>query len=243
MASAIKRAEFCRRRPVAIIASIGISFALAIATIEDCHAQNYQTVPVLKGDPDSGGVPVIENVQSTPLGYVITGRSFGSNPDIVRILENDAPLSESAVVGVSTQRISVLSVPAGSTSIVVEVGGTASAAMQFEYVRPAEPPMSDMPVGEAPEDAEVTTANVSMLRARESETSPDEANAEAETTGEPALTDASQAESATAVSTNMPTSVTPGTDLDREVMILRKRLESLEEEIYQLRKLIVEDSQ
>jgi len=245
MASATRRADNYRHRPVITIASIAISFALTIATNEDSYAQNYQSVPVLKGNPDTGGIPVIENVESTPLGYVITGRGFGSNPESVRILENDSPLSESAVVGVSSQRISVLSVPSVSTSIVVEVDGTASAALQFEYVRPSEPPMSDMPVGDAPEDAEITTANVSMLRAGEpdSENSPDNANTDAQTTGEPALTDTSQAESSATVSANMPASTVPGTDLDREVMILRKRLESLEEEIYQLRKLIVEDSQ
>lgn len=206
-----------------------LAVAALFALNGNSYAQTSQSVPVLQGDPDAPGAPVIDAVQSTPLGYLIVGRGFGSNPVAVRILEDDKPLADSAVVGVSSQRISVLSIPDSSTGIVVEVDGLQSAAIQFEYRKPLEPPMTDMPIGEAPDDAEVTTANVSMLKDEAAvENDSSESVAESESDDQPVAT------------ASIPSGNVADADLSREVMVLRKRLESLEQEIYELKKLVEE---
>lgn len=205
------------------------------------NAEDYQQVPVLQGNPDSAANPTINEVQSTPLGYVISGTGFGSDATAVQVLESGVKLSESAIAGVSTQRISVLSIPDTTTTIAVNVGGIESAPFPFQYVKPAQPPVPEMPF----EDDSVTT-EVQLPEADSPENNSPAAS-DAETPIAAAdLSEDSNLETNSSVD-SMPKQdvATSGVndnfqpdDLGREVQVLRRRLEALEQEIYELRKAV-----
>lgn len=232
-----------------------MTLVVAACCAQSVSAQKYESVPILKGDPNATGNPTITEVQSTPLGYVIVGLGFGQDPASVKVLEDGVPVDDSAIAGVSTQRISVLSVPSRQTAISVEIAGAQSTAFDFSYIKPAQAPVPEMPVDDEELSSELNTEMKTTPQPEpQAESAP-----KAESTSEPEDVVASQPDSAaepdntettTAAATPAKTDAEPvaapsaaspdNGDLGREVMVLRKRLESMEQEIYELRKAIGE---
>ena len=178
---------------------------MSVATL---WAQDYKTVPVLKGDPYAQNKPSIEHVRSTPLGYVIVGLGFGGNPSGLRVLENGVGLPASSIVGASAQRISVHSVPQAnsSTAIVVEVDGSQSSPFAFSYSKPVSAANPELGINE-----EVIVGK---------------ATAEADTLDTRTSSEV----------VNLGIDTEP--DLGREVLILQRRVEALEQEIYVLKRAL-----
>jgi hypothetical protein len=77
--------------------------------------------------PAWGGTPLITGITPLQYGYIVYGAGFGSDRGRVAVIENSSPLSPSAILAVSEDRILVRSGTGGEIAIAVRVGDQMSA--------------------------------------------------------------------------------------------------------------------